>query len=190
MKKTLLLFNVLLVFGFISAQTEKGNFLLGGNLANLQFGLVNNNNTSISINPNAGYFVSNRVAMGISMPISFDKNNFDSEDGKYSNKTSNFGIGYFWRFYLSDGYPFKFFSGFDFGIKTFKNNYDFTPINGGTINESNRGQDFYFIFDAGAVYFLNKTVGIESILSTSNLTNEGMTLNFRIGFQIYLNTNK
>jgi hypothetical protein len=190
MKKLLLLSKAILVFSFANAQTEKGNFLLGGDLANFKFGLVDNSGTTISLNPKAGYFVADRVAMGISMPINFDKNEFEDIEGNYLTKSTNFGFGYFWRYYFSKGYPFNFFAGIDFGVLTFKYKSEYTLANSSPVISTQRGQDFYFIFDAGIVYFLSKSVGIESVLSTSNLTNDGMTLNFRVGFQIYLNTSK
>jgi len=181
---------VLMAFGSANAQTEQGNLLLGGNLANIRIGVVDAGGSSISINPNAGYFVADGIAVGASLPIAFSGNSYDGFGGKYSTSTTSFGLGAFGRYYFSTGNPLSFFGGLSLGINSYSYKSKFTPTSGSVSTNSDSDTDFYSILSVGAVYFLNESIGVEGILSTSDITENGFALNFGIGFQIYFNRNK
>jgi hypothetical protein len=60
MKQLILIFSVIIFGQYGNAQTEKGTVLLGGTGSYQSV----ENNVIFSINPNIGYFVSNKIALG------------------------------------------------------------------------------------------------------------------------------
>jgi hypothetical protein len=107
MKKILpLLF--LFVSALASAQTEKGSFMIGGN-ASVEFNKNDQNGDtgetktfSISINPQAGYFVANNFSLGLSLPVSISrgKSTYPGINGEAESKTNGFGVAPFVRYYI------------------------------------------------------------------------------------------
>ncbi|SKB48362.1 outer membrane protein [Sphingobacterium nematocida] len=92
-------------FGF-----EKGNFIVEGNLA------TNNTNdkgtkakTSVlNFNPKAGYFVTDKIAVGVDFGFGQDKKTTYAGDIKTVATNKNFGVGAFGRYYfLEVGSRFK-----------------------------------------------------------------------------------
>ena len=88
------------------AQFDKGDLFVGGN-----FGFSINNNESsnpssstqysINLNPNLGYFISDRSAIGVIPQISFFKSTTTtSTDTKITRKDVSGGIGLFYRRYF------------------------------------------------------------------------------------------
>src|ERR1700710_1032719 len=86
--KNIFLVICLCIAGQLFAQTEKGNFLVGGT-AGFQ---TNSTNTTIAFSPNVGYFVKNNLAVGASSTLSSVKEDF--------LKTTTFNIGPFARYYV------------------------------------------------------------------------------------------
>jgi len=92
-------------FGF-----EKGNFIVEGS-----FGVstLNNKNddskeSSFQITPKAGYFVTDKIAVGVSLGYGQDKNTTNPAAGKHEETESAFSAGVFGRYYFLDlGSRFK-----------------------------------------------------------------------------------
>ena len=90
MKKNLL--TLILSVGFIiaNAQTEKGDWMVGGG-----FRLnTSDNNTEIALTPNAGIFIIKNLALGGNLAFSYSKIG--------SDKITTFGIGPFLRYYFTN----------------------------------------------------------------------------------------
>jgi hypothetical protein len=192
MKKLILgsLLSVALFANNAFGQTEKGNLLIGGSIANIRIGVVDAGGSSISLTPNAGYFVADGIAIGASLPIGFSSSSYDGFGGKYTTSSTNFGLGAFGRYYFSTGNPLSFFGGLSLGVNAYSYKSKFTPTSGSSFTDSDSDTDFYSVLSVGAVYFLNETIGVEGILSTSDITENGFALNFGVGFQIYFNRGK
>lgn len=94
------------------AQTEKGKGFIGGSFS---FGTSKQNNTALSLNtftltPQGGYFLSNNLAIGLSIPLNLSKLRglnytvWDDEQGfyvdTYGPKEFSFGISPFLRKYI------------------------------------------------------------------------------------------
>lgn len=150
-----------------SAQTEKGNYLVGGNF------LLNTpkNNTTIAFTPSAGYFVIPNFAIGANVNLSYTKT---------SVKTTQFGIGPFARYYLGT-LNIRPFGEADFNFTTAKTKVGSTK---GSANGTN------FFLGAGLAAFINRNVAIEGLAgySHSNYSHSDGSggFNLRIGFQVYL----
>lgn len=103
----------ILAFGFANAQESssfgfsKGNILLEGNVG---FSSTNDKNTetktnSFEFNPKAGYFLTDKFALGIELGVGSDKEEVAGTD---TDKNSNFNVGVFGRYYFLDlGQRFK-----------------------------------------------------------------------------------
>jgi len=102
-----------LAFGFANAQDSgsfgfsKGNILLEGNVG---FSSTNDKNTetktnAFEFNPKAGYFLTDKFALGLELGIGSDKEEVAGTD---TDKNSNFNVGVFGRYYFLDlGQRFK-----------------------------------------------------------------------------------
>ena len=130
MKKVLLSAVALLAFGFANAQEEgkafgfaQGDVFLEGNLG---FSSTNNKNTevktsSFNFNPKAGYFVTEKFAVGVELMLGSEKEEVAGND---DFKGSNFGAGVFARYYFLDlGERFKTYAEAGLGIDSGKEEY-------------------------------------------------------------------
>lgn len=103
----------ILAFGFANAQESssfgfsKGNILLEGNVG---FSSTNDKNTetktnSFEFNPKAGYFLTDKFALGIELGVGSDKEEVAGTD---TDKNSNLNVGVFGRYYFLElGQRFK-----------------------------------------------------------------------------------
>jgi outer membrane protein len=126
MKKVILSAIAVLGFTFANAQDSgsfgfsKGNILLEGNLG---LSSTNNKNTEIKtnsfeFNPKAGYFLTDKFALGLDLGIGSSKTKIDGTD---SGKSSNFNVGVFGRYYFLDlGQRFKTYAEAGVGLDSGK----------------------------------------------------------------------
>jgi Outer membrane protein beta-barrel domain len=150
-----------------SAQTDKGNIMVGG-----QLGLsTNKDGSDFRFNPQFGVFVANNFALGGEMTFDFSKS------GNIRN--NEFGIGPFARYYFGKGQtkPFLVTSA-DYVIVS-------TKVN----NTESSATGWNFLFGAGFAAFLNRQVAVEGIAGYryadySNTEGSG-GLNISLGFQLY-----
>jgi outer membrane protein W len=167
--RNFLLVIILLISVQVSAQTDKGTIMAGGQLAFT----TNKNASSFRLNPNFGYFVGDNLAVGGNVRFDFSK------AGTVS--ANEFGIGPFMRYYFgkAETKPFLVVSA-DYLTNTVKT--DVTKI-------SNSG--FGFLTGLGFAAFLNRNVGVEGIAGynyakyTNADGNGGFSLS--LGFQLYFN---
>jgi opacity protein-like surface antigen len=171
MKKTALVFlAAMVVFSAVKAQTDKGDWMVGGNMTiNTTKG-----NSQFSLLPGAGYFFARNFAAGANFTLSFEK--FDQ------TKTTTLGVGPFARYYFSLANPdLKPFLHADFSLLTETSKYP-------TYKNSNTATSFFV--GGGLAYFINPNVALEAVagynrtkVETLDPTNGFL---FRIGFQVHL----
>lgn len=126
MKKVILAAIAVMSFGFANAQDSgsfgfsKGNILLEGNLGLYS---TNDKNTevkfnSFEFNPKAGYFLTDKFALGLDLGIGTDKKKIAGAD---AGKNSEFNVGVFGRYYFLDlGQRFKTYAEAGVGLNTGK----------------------------------------------------------------------
>lgn len=168
MKKSFLALLTFMAIGLAaSAQTEQGNYLVGGNF------ILNTpkNNTQIAFTPSAGYFVINNLAVGANLNLSYTKT---------TAKTTGLGIGPFARYYLGT-LNIRPFGEADF-------NFTSTKTKVSTVSTSSNGTNFFL--GAGLAAFINRNVAVEGLAGYSHSnyshSNGSGGFNLRIGFQVYL----
>jgi len=167
----------------VCAQTRKDNLLVGGNIANLQATFQSGTSTvGLMINPKAGYFVADDVAIGFGLTLGLN--------GASGVTTFNYGLLPFGRYYFTSGditsRRTKFFGEVDLGISgvnVFKNGSS-TSTNG-----------LSFSAGPGMAYFITENVGLETLLKLRGITGFGNSTfalqpELNLGFQIYLPTVK
>ena len=147
MKKSSLSLLVFLFLGFAaSAQTEKGSWLVGGNL-----GLnTSKNNTNIDFSPKAGYFFLHNFAAGAAIDLGYSK--------VVDIKTTTFGIGPFARYYFGT-MNIRPFGDAEFSVNSQKQK---TPSTSNTYNSTS------FFLGAGLAGFINRNVAIEGLAGYSH----------------------
>ncbi|MCU0391871.1 MAG: porin family protein [Thermoflexibacter sp.] len=187
--KTMLFSVVCLVFWThqVCGQTNKGDFLLGGNLgfSYLEISNQKTTNTHIFFSPRVGYFPINNWAVGLNLPLSSTK----SGDVV---RSSMVGFGVFSRYYFLPN-QFKLFVQAEYGRGQLKTKLPTTETTQIT---------YYWDMGVGMAYFLSPNIGIEGILQyqqrnvpivqvTNTISYEKANqVNFNIGLQIYFQRKK
>jgi outer membrane protein len=171
--KKLLLSMLLLATSFaaLQAQTEKGDWMVGGN-----FRLNTSGNTEISLTPNAGIFLIRNLAFGGNVNLNYSK------DGNV--KTTALGIGPYVRYYFGHDQVRPILHGnFNFLSSKVKFNGNSTTNNGTN-----------FFLGGGAAIFISEHVSLDILggydhtdYNSLNGTG-GFALN--VGFQVYLHKNQ
>lgn len=169
--RTILFFATALLalgIGRLSAQTEKADWLVGGQLA---LNTVENT-SSFVFSPNAGYFALNGVALGATLNVNLSK---------AGNITSTqYSLGPFARWYFGRGFWRPFLNaGAGFATERVKIGSASSSANG--FNWLLGGGLAWFVTDNAA---LELTAGYNSVKLKNFETQDGLAL--RIGFQIYL----
>jgi len=174
MKKVILTAIAVLGFTFANAQDSgsfgfsKGNILLEGNLG---LSSTSDKNTevktsSFEFNPKAGYFLTDKFALGLDLGIGSDKKKIDGQD---AGKSSNFNLGVFGRYYFLDlGQRFKTYAEAGVGLNNGKDGsakYSGVGFNAGLgIN--------YFVSNSFAINF-----GLTDVLSYNSNKYKGAKAN-------------
>jgi len=164
MKLNFLLMLAFVFAGFMAnAQTEKGNFLVGGQ-ASLSLGSVDYFNSSLEektgvlfdlgLYPTVGFFVADRFSIGGRITGALNK--FPEQD-----INGNLTVGPFVRYYLKN----NIFGQADVGVGF----QDGINLNVG--------------LGAGYAHFINNNIAIEPIATVA--FNDGVRVNILAGFQLY-----
>lgn len=106
-------------FGF-----EKGNFIVEGNLTttNTNDKATKAKTSLLNFNPKAGYFVTDKIAVGVDFAFGQDKKTTYAGDIKTVATDKNFGVGAFGRYYfLEVGSRFKTYTEVGVGYANEKN---------------------------------------------------------------------
>jgi hypothetical protein len=156
----------------LHAQTFKGDWMVGGN-----FSLNTTSNTSVSLNPSAGYFFLDNLAIGGTVNFGYLKTG--------NVKTTLFGAGPYVRYYFGKG-NLKPFAVTEFLFSSSK-------VDGVAATSSTKN-GHEFLLGAGLAAFVNEHVAIETIAGYTNTKYSGTEsdggLAIRIGFQVYLSPHK
>ncbi len=153
------------------AQTDKGDFLVGGNVG-FQTGKESN---MFNLSPNFGGFIANNFAIGGRLSL------LSSKQGDV--RTSSFGIGPFARYYIGKAET-KPFIVTEFNFLSSKIKAD------NNIEITNNG--IGWLFGLGFAAFINETVAVEGVSGYNYAKfkdsegDGGFAL--RLGFQVYLNS--
>lgn len=159
------------------AQIQKGNVLIGGDLANINLGLNKPNVFSIDIMPKVGWFVQDNLALGGYVHLGL-------QTAKASNTVTTYGVGALGRYYTgSDVDVLR--HGRIFGEATFGVGGTNVSDGGGSTN----GIDFGF--GPGFAYFVTPNIGLETLVKYNGLGGFGnvsyqSSLTLTFGLQIYL----
>lgn len=172
MKKYLCSIVALVAVLFTNAQTEKGDWMVGGN-----FRLnTADKNTEITLTPNAGYFIVENLALGGSFALNSSKSG--------NNKFTSFGVGPFVRYYFtSQNETIRPIIHGSFNYLSAKNKI-------GTITSStNTGTNFFV--GGGAAAFISNSVSIDAIMGYDRTKYKNFDgsggFAFNVGFQVYIN---
>lgn len=176
MKKIFLCVLILVGVSTVNAQINKGNVMMGGDLAGLNISF--NNQTSFKLTPKAAWFIKDGLAVGAYGQFGFTHVNGD--DG--SNYT--YGIGPLARYFVTDGIPA--FKKAKFFVEA---NAGFQGVNS-TVNHSTTN-GLGFGVGPGVSYFITPNIGLEAIVKYDGIVGFGSNtytngLSLGIGFQIYL----
>ncbi len=181
MSKTLktIVITILLFTVTANAQITKGNWMVGGsgslyteNYKNDQFKYKN---TVFGLRPNIGYFLINRLAVGVSPVVTFTNTNISG-----TSPVTSYGAGIFTRYYL---------------LNPEKRINILTHCGYSASKSSNMdGTSTTLDLRGGPAFFINNSVALEMTLnyqaSRLNSTTTVDILSFGIGLQIHLENNK
>lgn len=153
MKKLLLTLSAVAVLGLVAnAQTEKGKFMLGGQVSYQGQSIKDSDAKSneFSIIPNVGYFVADNIAVGTGIGYSWAENKNTTNT---KNTNSSFVLAPFGRMYSNNEGPVKFF-----GQLTVPMAWGTQEVNGDkTATTANYGVELA----PGVAYFPTSNLGIE-----------------------------
>ena len=179
MKRILTLLVVALGATTIShAQLQRGNVLVGSDLAGFQIGLKKGAQTDISLSPKAMWFINDNVAVGAYL-------NFGLQTAKGAGTYTSYGVGPIARYYVNSPKV----NLLQHGRWFFEGNVGIEGTNisngGGSTNGLGLG------VGPGYAYFITPNVGLETLLKYNGIVGFGnqttsSTLNLNLGFQIYL----
>ena len=168
MKNFLLSLVLVSVFIVTNAQTEKGDWMVGGNLR-LN---TSDNNTVIALTPDAGLFVLNNLAIGGNLIFDYSKVG--------NIKRTDFGIGPFLRYYFSNADIRPLLQ----GNLNFISSRNKTPVDSYTENGVN-----YFL-GGGLAIFTSDQVSIDGLMgyyhSKYSKSDGSGGFALSVGFQVYI----
>ena len=171
MKKVIMsLLAVWVMATVVNAQTEKGDWMVGGNIVIS----TPTGNSQFTVQPMGGYFIAKNFAAGASVVLDFTK----VGDTKYSTITA----GPFARYYINlKNSAFKPFFHVEYNLG---NKVTTTPV---TKTTNTTGK---FFLGAGGAFFINSNVALEAVAGYEHTKVQGMPVEngflFRLGFQVHL----
>ena|SRR5690348_5240929 len=179
MKKITLLLMIGLIF-FVSsakAQIQRGNLLVGADIANFNLNLNSGGAFSMRIDPKLAFFIKNNLAVGPYI-------NLDLFTVKDQGTSVDYGVGALGRYYINDT-----------AINLLKHGRFFIEGNVGIEGSNPSGGDntngLGLGFGPGFAYFITENIGLETLLKYNGILGFGSsattsTLGLSFGFQIYL----
>lgn len=185
MKKTIILFFVscFLFSSHAFSQIQKGNILVGGDIANFDIGLQKGSAFSMTLDPKLAFFIKDNIAVGAY--IDFGLQTIPGSTGTLTH----YGVGALARYYLSDK---NSVSPVRHSRIFFEGNVGISGVNvpGGS-NTNGLGLGI----GPGLAYFITPNIGLETLLKYNGLLGFGNAttqshLNLNVGFQIYLPSHK
>jgi hypothetical protein len=164
-----------------NAQLQKGNILVGGDIANLNFTLGGGGFFQGTLDPKLAWFIRDNLALGGML-------NFGIATGSGAGTSTSYGVGALGRYYFSNPdlqllKHGRFFAEGNVGVQG-------VSLSGGS-NTTGLGVGV----GPGYAYFITPNVGLETLLKYNGIVGFGSqaynsNLNLNVGFQIYLPGNK
>lgn len=161
----------------LHAQIQKGNVMIGADIANFDIDLGSGQNFRMTINPKAAWFIQDNVALGGYLKAGVST-------AKDAGTDASYGVGVLGRYYISDKNAIvvrkgRFFFEGNVGIE------GDNPAVGDNTNGLGIG------VGPGFAYFLTPNIGLETLLKYNGIVGFGTSptnnhLNLNIGFQMYL----
>lgn len=159
------------------AQLQRGNVLIGGDLAGFDLGLNEGSSFAMSLTPKAAWFVRDNVALGGYV-------DFGLQTAKDAGVNANYGVGALGRYYFSKA-----------NVDVARGTRFFAEANAGFqgVNTSggNSTNGLGLGIGPGLAYFLNQNIALEGLLKYNGIVGFGSSatssrLQLNLGFQIYL----
>jgi hypothetical protein len=183
MKKTLSFFTaIFLLVTSAFSQIQKGNILVGGDIANFDLGLRKGSAFTMRIDPKLAFFIRDNVAVGGYVDLGLQT---------FSGTTAfNYGVGALARYYFPDKNNNNPLMHSRFFVE---GNVGFTGQDVSDGGSSTNGLGLGF--GPGYAYFITPNIGLETLLKYNGIVGFGNAttqsdLNLNVGFQIYLPTRK
>lgn len=179
MKKFLTLLAVALSAASISqAQLQKGNVLVGGDLARFNLGLDKGAGFDVHIVPKAAWFIKDNIAVGAYVNLGVGKS------AETAPTVFEYGIGPLARYYVNS----QKVNLLQHGRWFFEGN---AGIEGRNVSGGEATNGLGLGIGPGYAYFITPNVGLETLLKYTGKVgfgNDATTSNLRlnVGFQIYL----
>ncbi len=180
MKKITVLLAVVMTAGtFVGkAQIQRGNVLVGGDIANFNLGLNKGSRFQMDINPKAAWFIKDNTAVGAYVELGV-------LTGGNSGTFVNYGFGALARQYVSG----NALSVLKHTRLFFEGNVGIEGINSSSSGSSTNGLGIGI--GPGLAYFITPNIGLEGLLKYRGRLGFGSEttssdLNLGVGFQIYL----
>ena len=163
-----------------NAQLERGNAIVGADVANFNIGLKKGAQTSIDITPKAAWMLNSNLAVG--GYVNFDLTTQKVAGTTYTNTA--YGVGALARYYVNDPKVNILRAGRWF----FEGNVGFEGTN---VKGGNSTNGLGLGVGPGYAYFITKNIAFETLLKFNENVGFGNTtstsdLNLGLGFQIYL----
>ncbi len=180
MKKILTLLAIVIALGAVTvthAQIQKGNVMVGGDIAGFQLGLNSSGAFDMQINPKAAWFINDGIAIGAQVVLGLST-------AKGAGTVINYTVGPLARYYINDPKV----NLLQHGRWFFEGNAGIGGTNysqGGSTNGLNIG------VGPGYSYFVTQNIGLETLLKYNGVIGFGSSatssiLGLNVGFQIYL----
>ncbi|MEL6809709.1 MAG: outer membrane beta-barrel protein [Bacteroidota bacterium] len=187
MKKLLVLAAILLPFA-LTAQTEKGGFVIGGdvglgfNAEKIQLKSDNTDvtlqkNTNFALAPGAGYFVIDNLAIGVEIPVILISEKEEEGNGEF--KSTTFLFSPFARYYFTTGNVKPFVEG-NVGIGSSNSETTLSTFEG-TIES--KDSVFAYGFEGGVAIFIADNISLDlgvGFSSTQNKPKDNNEINARV----------
>jgi outer membrane protein W len=153
-----------------NAQTEKGDWMIGGAMTIS----TATNNSQFALEPSAGYFFANNFVAGASFSLNFGKTG--------NQKTTSESVGPFARYYFNlKSQGFKPFLHAEYNIGNIVTKFPDSKSSNTVGN---------FLLAGGGAFFINKNVALEALAGFNHTKVQGLRAEngflFRLGFQVYL----
>jgi len=160
-----------------NAQIQRGNFLIGGDIANFHFTLGGGSAFQARVDPKLAFFIKDNIAIGAFI-------DFGLATAKGAGTTTNYGAGALGRYYISK-------PTMDVLKKSrlfFEGN---VGIQGISLSDGSNTTGLGLGIGPGCAYFITNNIALETLLKYNGIVGFGSepynsNLNLGIGFQIYL----
>ena len=159
------------------AQIQRGNLLVGGDLANFNLTLGGGGAFQMRIDPKLAFFIRDNVAWGAYL-------DFGLVTAKGAGTTTDYGVGALGRYYINDPKV----NVLQHGRLFFEGN---VGIQGVSLSGGSNTTGLGLGIGPGYAYFVTSNIGLETLLKYNAIVGFGSqayrsNLNLGIGFQIYL----